>query len=173
MKIKKRYGKIIDMAELKKENSVFYINLILAIILLLIVSLFVKSWFAKKIKVEETAPAKASMQRPQGAQPTVYDIDKIKHDGQKGPEKMPSDFAEMYANSKKSDVGDNMVEAWRKVSPEEKAKLSAGLDAEIKKSQEILKSEPENKHARNIMRISQILKNMTNEDFNYKFKGKK
>jgi len=110
-----------------------------------------------------------------GASESVYDIDKVKR-GISGPadgKAEYSDLEDMYKNCDKTNVGGNMVEEWRRVKPEDKAKISDGFDKQIIAAKDTLKTDPENKHAKNILYISEQLKKMSSDGFNYKLKNKK
>lgn len=105
--------------------------------------------------------------------PVAYDMSKIKRQPTSMDENKPADLKEMYNGCQKSDVGDNMVEGWAKMAPEQKAKLKSVFDDQIKKSEEALRINKEDKHAKNILYMSQALKKMADYEFNYKLKNKK
>jgi hypothetical protein len=111
----------------------------------------------------------------EGTSGPVYDIDKVKQGMPRAGDGnvVYSDFKEMYEKCDKTNVGGNMVEAWRRVKPEDKAKLSEGFDKQIVLSQEALKADPQDKHAKNILYISETLKKMSSDGFNYKIRNKK
>ena len=84
-----------------------------------------------------------------------------------------SDLKEMYEKCDKTNVGGNMVEAWRRVKPIDLARLSEGFDKQIATAEEALKANPKDKHAKNMLYISEALKKMSSEGFNYNLKNKK
>lgn len=170
------YGKRTEMKEDIKGRSIFYINIALAIALVVILIIMLKPLFlaSKTGNVGGIQPKNLAAIPQQPAEP-VYDIDKIKKDmGQpEQTEREFSDFKEMYANCNKANVGGNMVEAWSKVKPEDKARLSEGFDKQIASAHEALKANPEDKRAKHLLYISETLKKMAADGFNYKFKNKK
>jgi len=164
------------MKEDIKGRSIFYLNIALAVALLVILIIILKPLFfvSKESNVGEVQPKNLFAVPAKPAESAVYDIDKIKKAAgwPKEAEREFSDFKEMYENSNKWDAGGNMVEAWSRVKPEDKARLTEGFDREIASAQETLKVNPENKHAKNLLYISETLKKMAADGFNYKFKNK-
>lgn len=159
-----------------KDSSVFYINIALAISITLVLIFMIRPLFISSDK-NTAAPSRQSNTPiiSRGQPEPVYDIDKIKRNigGPAGDNAEYSDFEEMYKKDDKTDVGGNMVEAWRRVGQLDKARLSEGFDKQITESQETLKKDPENKHARNILYISEQLKKMSSDGFNCKLKNRK
>lgn len=159
-----------------KGSTNFYINAALSLALILILIAITKPFFVSQGKNAAIGIKRASVPVIfEGPGESIYDIDKVKKSipGPKGEEIEYSDFKAMYENSDKANVGGNMVEAWSRVKPEDKTRLSEGFDKQIIASREILKENPENKHAKNILYIAEALKKMFKEGFNYKFKNKK
>ena len=96
--------------------------------------------------------------------PAIHDINAMKQ-----PIAQESaDLKGVYANFPKSDVGGNMVEGWAKVKPEDKAKFVEELDKRISESNERLATNPDDKNAQHSLFISETLKNLAKNDFNYK-----
>lgn len=79
----------------------------------------------------------------------------------------PASLAKMYSQYPKEDAGANMVASWAKVQPAEKAKVYEQLDQQIAQSQEALKTNPEDKKAKQILFISTTLKKMCKANFDY------
>lgn len=159
-----------------KDKSIFYINVALTVSVLFILVFIARSLFISSTKDvvaglrQDNLPV-ASKSVPE----SVYDIDKVKKSipAPANGNAQYSDLEEMYKNCDKTDVGGNMVEAWRRVKPEDKAKLSDGFDKQITISRETLKVNPDDKHAKNILYISEALKKMSGQGFNYSLKSKK
>mgnify|MGYP001572899490 CR=1 FL=1 len=159
-----------------KDTGISYINISLGIsvVLLLIVMLrpiFVSS--NKSVPVDlKRNNAPVVSERPSES---AYDIDKVKRNisWPAGDNAEYSDLEEMYKNCDKTNVGGNMVEAWRRVKPEDKARLSEGFDKQIAVAQETLKADPKDKHAKNILYIAEAIKKMSAEGFNHNLKNKK
>lgn len=77
-------------------------------------------------------------------------------------------LGDVYANFPRTDTGSNMVEAWAKVKPEEKAKFNEGVDKEIAGAKEALASDPADKKAKHMLFIAETMKKLAADDFNYK-----
>lgn len=170
------YGKRTSMKTDLKDNRTLYINTALVIAIILVLIFMTRFLF---VSGNKNAPASLKQNnRPvisQDPSEFVYDIDKVKRaiSGPAGDNAEYSDLEEMYKNSDKTDVGGNMVEAWRRVKPEDRARLSDGFDKQIAAAQETLKKDSGNKHAKNLLYISGQLKKMSSDGFNYKLKNRK
>lgn len=163
------------MKDVNKDRSVIYINVALAISIVMIIVFMVRSFSMPTSKVAIVDLKKAGAPQVSGNAPAViYDIDKVKASlpGSAKSNKEYSDFEEMYKDCDKTNVGGNMVEAWRRVRPEDKARVSDGFNKQIATSKEKLKSDPKDKHAKNILYISEALQKMSGEGFNYNLKNK-
>ncbi len=159
-----------------KDNNALYLNVAMAASIALILIVMIRPFFVSSHKKMATDLKKSKA--PAVAQRTfesIYDIDKVKMALPKpaADNAENADLEDMYKNNDKTNVGGNMVEAWRRVKPEDKARLSDGFDKQIAASQEALKTDPKDKHAKSILYISEALKKMSVEGFNYKFKNKK
>lgn len=150
-----------------KKNKLLYINFALfaGIIVMIIVGRIVSP------RPKERAAKEPSILKQRGSLPEsqeiIYDISRIKREEVKTVREA-KDLNEMYANFSKGDVGDNMVEAWAKVNPEDKAKFMGVLDKKIETSRALLKANPQDKKAKGMLFISESLKNMALNNFNYK-----
>jgi uncharacterized membrane protein len=160
-----------------RDSDTFYINAALAVAILLILVFIIRPFFMSSDKnaaiplKQDNVPVVS-----EGASESAYDIDKVKNNissGSAGGSAEYSDLEDMYKNCDKNNVGGNMVDAWRRVKPEDKGRLSKGFDEQIVASQETLKKDPGNKHAKNLLYISEQLKKMSTDGFNYKLKNKK
>lgn len=158
-----------------KDNSIIYINIALAVSVVFVLIFVMKSFFVVSNKNIPEGPVQNNTPMvSRGGSESVYDIDKVKKNvSAAGSNIKYSDFEDMYKNCDRTDVGGNMVQAWSRVKPEDKAKLSDGFDKQIVAAEETLKTEPANKHAKNLLYISKQLKKMSVEGFNYKLKNKK
>jgi len=151
-----------------KGISLLYVNIALSIALIVIILLIIRTLIIVPAG-KTTAVVAREKPVPSSSMPTTYDIDKVKQEeGYSG--KAPADLKEMYENFPKSDVGNNAPEAWKRVSIADKEKIEQGLNIEIEKAKDTLKTNPEDKHARNILLMAESLKKITQEDFNYKIK---
>ncbi len=155
------------------KKLIFYINIALFIALAVIIVMILKPVFFvfKQPPIKEFKARSSALST---GQPSItrYDISKVKRLPPPAipQDNEPSDLKEMYEYFPKSDVGDNMVEGWSRTKPEAKAKLAGVLDKEIINAQKSLKTNPEDKHAKNILLISQTLKKMAADGFNCKIK---
>jgi len=170
-------GKNLAMKEYDNRAGGFsYINLVLVIALVFVLAAMLKPFFigSKKTESVSVKPKKLPMVDTRSVR-QVYDIDKVKKSVSQTvqPDKKFSDLKEMYKNCNKRNVGGNMVESWARVKPEDKSKVSEGFDKQIVIAQKALKENPSDKHAKNMLRISEMLKKMSADGFNYKFKDKK
>jgi len=151
--------------EQKKDKSLVYINIALFIALIFLVFAIKQSIFCP---VKGAEPAfKAAM--PQAVQKEAspepgYDISKIKSSGLSAGEQ-PKSLDDVYANFSKEDVGENVPLEWTKINPADKVKFTQGLDKEIAASKEILKSDPDNKKAKNLLAISEMMKKLAATGF--------
>lgn len=153
------------------KKLIFYINIALFIALaVIIVMIFKPVFFVSKHPSIKEPKARSSALSPERPSVATYDISKVRREESKVLQKESSDLKEMYEYFPKSDVGDNMVEGWSKTNPEAKAKLAGVLDKQIISAQESLKTNPEDKHAKNLLMISQTLKKMAADGFNCKIK---
>jgi len=99
---------------------------------------------------------------------TTLDIGKIKAKELGLSKEPPATMEDIYKNFPKEDVGENMVEAWARVKPEEKTRLIEGLDGKIADCKDILKTNPSDKRTLVLLSVTESLKKLTLCDFNYK-----
>jgi hypothetical protein len=164
------------MKDSVRPEKIFYINIALAAALAVILIIMLRPVFfvPKMDKGSQDKPARVLV-GPEKVSETAYDINKVKAvsaaDVNAGREF--SDFKDMYENAPPHTAGGNMVRSWSGVKPKEKERLLEGFDKEIVTAQEKLKEDPADKHAKNMLYISQTLKEMARSGFNYKFKDKK
>lgn len=152
-----------------KKNDLKLINLIVSIVLIAVVFYIVRPLMRSSDKVQiNKVSAPIAMSGSEDEEKTLYDIDKIRPEKPKAQNVNAEDLATVYANYPKEDVGDNMSETWSKVNPEEKTKLLQGVDTKISEAREKLKLDPNDKKAKAMLAISESLKNMAANDFNYK-----
>ena len=150
-----------------KEKRLIYINLILVVILIGIISFSIKAvYFVPGKSAAKIIPAKSVKAILAPVKP-IYEISSIKPDETKALKTKPKDLSEVYGNFPESDVGDNMVEAWKKVSPKDKAEFVEGLDKKIATAKAVLANNPNDKKAKNILAMTESLKKMIANNFNY------
>lgn len=147
----------------KKGEGLLYIILAAGIVFAAILFMVMRP--VRETKIE--TPKKAV--KIQKTAQTVYDISKVKKKEAGDSYADTIDFAGMYNSCPETDVGDNMVEGWARMDEKQKAALKGGFEKESAKAQENLNINPEDKHARNKLRIINVLQGMMNEDFNHKF----
>lgn len=148
-----------------KKKHIIYIILgviVLTTILTLIVT------YQKEAKV---APEPLVPQVPVEASKPVepYSLDKDKMAA--GQTVVPSavgDLKEVYEKYPKSDVGANIIESWAKIKPEDKAKIQKAMDRDIEESKEILRQNPEDKKAKHLLKIAEMMKMLASKNFNIK-----
>lgn len=151
-----------------KEKSLLYINIALFIALIFLVIAVKQSFFCSfKKAAPGTAVQQVSAQAvTKAAIEPGYDISKIKSSGAPSREQ-PKNLNEIYANFPKEDVGESVPDAWTKVSAADKLKFTQGLDKQIAASRELLKSDPSNKKAKNLLAISEAMKKLAASGFAY------
>ncbi len=150
-----------------KENKLLYINLALFVGIIWIIIVWKMAAPARPKEGASREPSILKQRAPLKSQEVIYDISKIKQERIK-TFKEAKDLNEMYMNFSKGDVGDNMVEAWAKVKAEDKAKFIGVLDKKIETSKTLLKANPQDKKTKGMLFISESLKNMALNNFNYK-----
>lgn len=77
------------------------------------------------------------------------------------------DLKDVYANYPKEDAGSNMIEAWARVKPEDKAKYIEGVDKQIEEAKGMLAADPSNKKAKHMLFIAETMRKLTENNFNY------
>ncbi|MBN2453276.1 MAG: hypothetical protein JXB40_03330 [Candidatus Omnitrophica bacterium] len=96
---------------------------------------------------------------------SVYRLEDQKALSDQTPSKNLNEVFEKYP---RSDAGENMVAQWAAVSAADKAKLAGLLDKSIDDSKAALANNPENKRAKKLLKISEGLKKMASNNFDYK-----
>lgn len=148
------------------DKKLLIINIILLAIVALTVFYTVKSATSPSVrKVEKTAKAPEAASSVQ----TSYNIHDVKPPVVKTSG--VRSLKDAYANFPKKDVGDDMIEGWSRVDPKDKAKLIETLDEQIVRAREALNADPNDKRAKGMLRVSEGLKRMTSQDFNYVLKA--
>ncbi len=158
-----------------KGKNLLYINLVLFI------SLVIVTFIGTRFFVPTSEEALLKKAGPEAVKPipiaralqSSYEgILKVRSEEEKGyPKTPPKDLKDVYNNYSEKDAGENIVEAWAKTNPQDKAKFMEGLDKEIKASREILSANPEDRKAKSLLVMSENLKALALTDFNYKMKG--
>ncbi|MDD5681612.1 MAG: hypothetical protein PHI59_10295 [Candidatus Omnitrophica bacterium] len=99
--------------------------------------------------------------------PSIEEVSGRPQTGEKkGPEKPPATLSEVYTHYPQADAGNNIVEAWARVKPEEKERVLEQLDQQIAQAHEALKANPVDKKAKHVLFISENLKKMCKANFN-------
>ena len=155
-----------------EEKKLTYINFTMFIILIVVVFIIFRpiGFVPKKVEIKTAAVKPIVPQNAQSAEPAIYDIDKIKTKDQKTVNVDAKDLAEVYANYPEEDVGSNIMKNWADADPKDKKDFMDGLDKQIDTHKETVKLEPENKKARNLLKMSETLKKLAQNNFNYKVK---
>ena len=167
-----RGGRGLDLFNAMKNKTLFYINLALIVGLILIVLLNIKTNMLIPHRAEVIkGPERHGPSAEAKIKETVYDISKLRPAGATTVKKPPSDLNDMYANFPQSDVGDNMIEGWSKVDPQDKEKFIGVVDKKIDESKKLLAANPKNKRAKHMLFISESLKKMTKDNFNSRIEG--
>lgn len=150
----------------KKDINIILIALVVAAAIFFVGK---QNPFVKSVEVKViSAPIQPGTQPVEQRQ--IYDIDKIRAQKEALPKGKVTDLASLYANYPKERTGENIIEAWTRISPEDKAKFTKGLTEEIEKSKEKIKINPDDSRARAKLLISENLRKLALNNFNYKFK---
>jgi len=148
------------------------INTILTIVIIAAAMFFVskQNYFVKNIEIRVVSAPILPKAKP--AEQQIYDINKLMAQQQDEPKGPVTDLASVYADYPKERAGENMIEAWGKVSPGDKAKFTKGLAEEIERLKAALKTNPDDSKAKSRLVISENLKKLALNNFNIKFKEK-
>jgi hypothetical protein len=156
------------MPPLKKRNLI-YIAMALGMVAISSAAicvnfLLLKSWEADVAK--SILPAGEGAPRPEPpvgppAEPRVYSKEPA------------SDLREMYKNFPEEDVGDDMPREWEGFGAEDKLKLTEVLDGQIDAAKKSLELDPGDRKARSKLFISESLKALALNGFNYKVEAEK
>lgn len=146
------------------ERKMVYLNIALGAIAVLTAVLFFKA---------RAIPSSPGPAEGTGGQKTVsfgYDAASA---AQSGPTTEPvggqaGDLASAYRTSSRSDIGPNMPELWARLQPEVKAEAIKELDNKARDAKEALTQDPADKRAKHILFITETLKQLAADDFNYK-----
>jgi len=150
------------------------IQIILGVVITILVFLQVRSIFFHKPK---QAPAPVAEIAPQSEPevpetPSVISIEDFKNrpsfEETNKPEEKPASLSAIYTNHPKEDTGNNIVESWAKVNPEEKAKVNEQLDKQAEQAKEELKTNPDSKNAKHMLFIAETMKKLCKSNFDYK-----
>ncbi len=138
----------------------------------ILVFLQVRSIFFPKPK---QTPVPQNLSQPETEAPEtspIWSIEDIKNRPGGGEsnrsEEKPVSLPEVYVKYPKEDTGNNIVESWEKVSPEEKAKVNEQLDKKIEEAKEELRVKPDSKNAKHILFISETMKKLCKSNFDYR-----
>lgn len=153
------------------EKKLTYINFAVFIILIIVLFSLIKpsGLMPKKVKIK-TIAVKTIRPAPAPEEQQVYDIDKIRPREQKVISVEAKDLAEIYANYPEEDVGTSVIKGWANVSPKDKKEFMDGLNKRIEAQKEVLQRNPEDKKARQMLKISETLQKLALNNFNYNLK---
>lgn len=153
------------MDEKRKRSP--YIDIALGIIFALIAVAVIKGWYQSHPAVPGAGlPSQISETAIGPVEPAAYSLEKVRSvSAQKAPA-AAADIKEVYEKFPKSDVGGDMIRAWARIKPEEKARIHEALEKEIEASKEALRQNPEDKKTKNLLYIAETLKALAAKDFN-------
>ena len=156
-----------------RSGKVFTITLIATLALCLIVFAYYVTNAAKRQGIRQSkegvimspAPAARAPEIPEGARQAKA-REKIVHVG------TPKDLVSVFERYPKEDVGDDMHKAWARFLPEDKAKLTNGIDKKITECQDALSIDQNDRRAKSALKVSRMLKKLIDNEFNIEFKTK-
>lgn len=148
-------------------REIKYINVTLGFIAVFAIVMLFRTTccFMLKGNVEEPEETQVAV-RGAGIAETVQAVKE-----QKAPNISPDaarNLNDVYTNFSKNDAGPDMVAAWARVKPEEKARFYEGVDKQIAESKNTLAANPSDKKAKHMLFIAETLKKLARDDFNYK-----
>lgn len=153
------------MNEKRKRSP--YIDIVLAVSFTLIAIAVIKGWYQdRSAATRAVLPPQVSETVPEPAKPDAYSLEKIRSASMPGAPAEAANIKEVYEKFPKSDVGGDMIGAWARIKPEEKAKIHEALKKEIEASKETLRQNPEDKKTKNLLYIAETLKALAAKDFN-------
>jgi len=154
-----------------KKSGIITLIIIIAVVAALIIALKPPNLGIRKVEIVKISspifPARTAVEE------AGYDIDKIKRAGEKVSVEKITDIQAVYRNYPEKDVGDNPVIGWAKVSLRDKAKFTEGVDKEIVKLKESLIVNPNDENAKSKLAISESLRKLIANNFDYKMLGPK
>lgn len=155
-----------------KSKDLFYINIALFVGLILLVVVLFKTYApAPSETIKDIQPVKPPVIQPAAkSEPVSYDINKVKGSQHAGPTKEPTSLKEMYEGASQEDAGENIIEKWKMLKSEDKARFKDSLAEKIEKYKNILKSNPGDQAAKESLYIVETLKKLADNDFNVDFK---
>lgn len=98
-----------------------------------------------------------------------YSLEELGKQGVPAAEVRVADMEDLYKKYPKEKAGDNMIEAWKKIAPEDKDVFLKGVDDAIRQSEAAVKANPEDKRAKSKLMISSMMKKLAMSNFNCKF----
>jgi hypothetical protein len=150
------------------------LNIIFGVLITILVFLQARSMVSPKSKQSPAATAEIVPQPEQTApeEPAVLSIEDIRNrpnfEEMNKTESKPASLSEIYVAHPKEDTGNNIVESWARVNPEEKAKVSEELDKQVEQAKEELKVNPDNKSAKHMLFIAETMKKLCKSNFDYR-----
>lgn len=154
-----------EVGTIMDSKSFRYINIALGIAVFIALMLLLRTICCVMPREEVPVGPSVSVQGPRALEGVAV------VEAQKTPSISPSEarsLGDVYANFPKEDAGSNMIEAWKRVKPEEKAKFNEGIDKEIATAKELIASDPSDKKAKHMLFIAETMKKLAADDFNYK-----
>lgn len=146
------------------EKKLTYFNIMLAVAVGVAIVLLIRNTsglFAPASGVKEAAQMQAAQaQLPVAAQPE-------KPMGVIVPAENVRNLKDVYANFPRHDAGANMIEAWSRVKPEDKARYMEGVDKQITAAKEAMAVNPSDKKAKHMLFIAETMRKLAENGFNY------
>lgn len=150
---------------MSRQKNVTYLNMALFAIAVLLVIVLVRMYreaFPPEPAPGAMPPANIAEVAPQEYVPPPAAV-------RSGP---PADLRDVYASHPRADTGADVVAGWARLKPEEKAKFNDGIDRQIEESRKALEANPDDKKARHQLFISETVKKLAADGFNYKLPQK-
>ena len=151
------------------QKKQLYITVAGAVVILCAIIIFFQARSILFPKLAETYTPQVESQASPEASPNVL-IEDVKDRPSEEPRAArvePVSLAQVYTQYPKEDTGNNVVESWAKLSPEDKAKVDEQLDKKIVQAKEELKINPDNKNSKHVLFVSETLKRLCKNNFNY------
>ncbi len=144
----------------KRDSTSLFINIGLAVALITLVLVMARD--IRSLGRKELAARPVVMAPATEAPPQAYALPREVPSA--SPE-APKSLSDVYSRYPASDVGENAVEKWKQISPEDKSKLAGLMDKTIENSKAALEANPNDKKAKKLLHISEILKRQIMSDY--------
>lgn len=149
---------------MKDRHILLLINIVFFLLMIMLVFGIFRSYQAQRLQsVSVRIEQVPAVQEPASSRPK--DMPHLPSGAQ------PTTLREVYAAYPQADVGQNVPAAWSRVSAADKAKMVEVLNTKIADTKAALVDNPADKKAQKLLFISESLKKMVQNNFDYTFES--